>query len=327
MSTLFAEPGPETRDLLESEVFDVAIIGGGPAGASAAIYSARSKLSTIVLDKAPGNGALAITHQIANYPGVEESLTGLELLERMRRQAASFGARFVQTSVQNVFLDSDEKEIYTNDGILRARSVIIAVGARGRASKLAGEEELLGHGVSYCATCDAAFYQDRVVAVVGDNEEAVHEARVLTEFASNVYLLVPGKTVWGMDSGELSGAPNLEVRLQTRTMKVLGNPWVTGVLIQPKGEPPVELPVQGAFIYLSGSKPGTDFLMEQVPLDEEGYLQVDDTMATPVPGVFGVGDARRTPVKQAVIAASDGALAAIAAEKYVRGRQRLVQQR
>lgn len=327
MSALFAEPGPSAREVLEADVYDVAVIGAGPAGAATALYAARSKLNTVVLDKAPSNGALAITHQIANYPGVQENLTGQELLDRMRQQAAGFGAHFVQTGVQTAFLDQDEKEIFTNDGLLRARAVVVAVGARGRANKLPGEEELLGHGVSYCATCDGAFYQGKVVAVVGDNEEAVHEARVLTEFARQVYLLVPGQTVWGMSTGDLPDLPNLEVRLQTKTLRLIGSPWLTGVEIEPRGEGPTVLPVDGAFVYLSGSKPGTDFLLGQVPLDDDGYMLVDETMATQLPGVFAAGDARRTPVKQAVIAAADGALAAIAVEKYVRGRRRLVQQR
>ncbi|MGE5589850.1 MAG: NAD(P)/FAD-dependent oxidoreductase [Bacillota bacterium] len=327
MSAVFVQSEPVLEEILEARVYDVAIVGAGPAGASAALYAARGRLSTLVLDKAPGSGALAITHQIANYPGVEETLTGEELVERMRRHASSFGARFVQTSVQGVSLEGEEKELYTNDGIVRARSVIIAVGARGRATKLPGEAELLGRGVSYCATCDAAFHQGRVAAVVGDNEEAVHEARVLAQFASRVHLLVPGQTVWGMDSGEFPDLPNLTVHLQTRTLGVEGNPWVTGVRIQPRGGGDEVLPVQGVFIYLSGSKPATDFLMGQVPTDEGGYVQADETMATPVPGVFAAGDARRTPVKQAVIAAADGALAAIAAEKFVHGRKRLVDQR
>ncbi|MHB9145495.1 MAG: NAD(P)/FAD-dependent oxidoreductase [Symbiobacteriia bacterium] len=327
MGLLFAEPGPAARQLLEGDVYDVAVIGAGPAGAAAALYAARSRLSTVVLDKAPSNGALAITHQIANYPGVQENLTGQELLDRMRQQAADFGALFVQTSVQTVTLDREEKEIFTNDGILRARSVVVAVGARGRTRKLPGEEELLGRGVSYCATCDGAFYQDKVVAVVGDNEEAVQEARVLTEFARKVYLLVPGEAVWGMESGERPILPNLEIRLLTKTLRILGSPWITGVEVQHKGASPAVLPVDGAFVYLSGSRPGTDFLMGQAPLDEEGYMLVDDTMATAVAGVYAAGDARRTPIKQAVIAAADGALAAVAAEKYVRGHRRLVQQR
>lgn len=308
----------------EDRLYDVLIIGGGPAGASAAMYAARSGLSVLVLDKAPSTGALAITQLIANYPGVEGELTGLELLERMRRQAAGFGATFVQTSTQGVYLDGAEKEIYTPEAVYRGKSVIIAVGARGRNKLLPGEEELLGRGVSYCATCDGAFYKGREVAVIGDNEEAVHEAEFLTRFASTVHLIVPLKKLWGVE--ELPDLPNLKIYLQTKATAVEGDQKVTGLAISgPTGTG--QLAVDGVFIFLSGSKPGTDFLGGQVPLDSDGYLQCDETMATPVPGVFAAGDARKTPVKQAVLAAADGALAAIAADKYVNSRSRLVAQR
>lgn len=307
-----------------NEIYDVLIIGGGPAGASAALYAARAGNKTLVLDKAPATGALAITQKIANYPGVEGELTGLELLEKMRRQAASFGALFVQAAPQGVDLLSEIKEVYTPDAVYRAKSVIVAVGARGRNNMLPHEEELLGRGVSYCATCDAAFFQGKEVAVIGDNEEAVNEALFLTRFASQVHLLIPLGKVWGVD--ELPEHEKLKVYLRTKVTAIEGDGAVTGVRYSQNRGPEEHLPVSGVFVFLSGTKPGTDFLGGQVPLDEDGYLKCDETMATEVPGVFAAGDARKTIVKQAVIAAADGALAAISADKFVNNKKRLVAQ-
>lgn len=305
-------------------MYDVIIIGGGPAGATAAIYTARANLSTLVLDKAPGSGALALTHKIANYPGVPGDMTGRELLDTIRMQAAEFGAEFQTTSITAVDLEGETKTVFTPDGMFEAKAVIIATGSKGRNRMLTGEEELLGRGVSTCATCDGAFFKGKEVAVIGDSEEALEEAAALTKFASKIHFIVPRPELQGVDH-----TPELENTVwytKTRPLEILGVNKVEGVKLKlPSGGEQV-LPVDGVFVFLSGSKPGTDFLQGQVPLDEQGFMQLDAFMQSPVPGVFGAGEVRRSPVKQAVVAAADGAIAAMAADKFIHRRESLIPQ-
>lgn len=310
----------------QEKTWDIVIIGAGPAGAAAALYAARARMSTLVIDKSPGSGALAISEKIANYPGVEGEIPGRELLDAMHRQAASFGAVFVQAVAQGLQPQGLVKEVYTNKGVYRARSVIIAVGARGRSRKIPGEEEFTGRGVSYCATCDAAFYRDKVVAVVGDSEEALHEATFLTRFARLVHLVVPGSRLLGVE-GVTDAPPNMEIHWKTKADAVVGDAMAEGLAVTgPDGKQRV-IPVDGVFMYLSGGRPGTDFLMGLVPVDDDGYVLVDHHMATSVEGVYAAGDCRRPPMKQVVTAAADGALAALMADRHIHARKNIVSQR
>ncbi|MFM1653398.1 FAD-dependent oxidoreductase [Brevibacillus sp. B_LB10_24] len=305
-------------------MYDVIVIGGGPAGATAAIYTARGNLKTLVIDKAPGTGALALTHKIANYPGVEGEWSGKELLDKMRNQAKSFGAEFIQTTITAVDVEDEVKSIYTADGTFEAKTVIVATGSKGRNRMLPGEERLLGRGISTCATCDGAFYQDKVVAVIGESEEALEEAAALTKFAREIFFIVPRAELQGVESApEL---PNTHFYYRTRPVEIVGEKGVEGVKIRKASGEEELLPVDGVFIFLSGSKPGTSFLEDQVPLDEEGYMVLDEFMQSAVPGVFGAGEVRRSPVKQAVVAAADGAIAAMAVDKYINKRSKIVPQ-
>lgn len=314
---------PVTADVL-NEVYDLVTIGGGPAGASAAVYAARGKLKTLVIDKAPKAGTLAITHKIANYPGVREELTGLELLTRMQAQAKDFGADFVRTTVLSVDFTDEIKKIVVAEGTIQAKSVFIGVGAKAPSSKIAGEEEFTGRGVSYCSTCDAAFYQDRVVAVIGDNEEAIHEAEVLSKYCKTVKLLVPLAQVKGeADLTVLESKPNVEIYKRYRLKEIQGTDSVEKIVILDDQKVEQTWDVDGVFLYLGGMMPGTDFLKDAVKRDDEGYIIVDDYLRTNVDGVFAGGDARRTPIKQAVISAADGAIAALSAEQHVNKRSKL----
>ncbi|MBO9604537.1 MAG: FAD-dependent oxidoreductase [Paenibacillaceae bacterium] len=307
-------------------MYDVLIIGGGPAGASAAVYTARGGLSTLVLDKSPNAGALALTHKIANYPGIAEELSGKELLDRIRAQAASFGAEFKQTTITAVDLEGDTKYVFTADGMFEARAVIVATGSKGRNRMLPGEERLLGRGVSTCATCDGAFYQGKEVAVIGDSEEALEEAAALGKFASRIHFIVPRPELQGAGGHAPQELPGTQMYYRTRPLEIVGDNQVSGVRVKPAlGEEHV-IPVDGVFVFLSGSKPGTDFLDGQVPLDGEGFMELDASMQSPVSGVFGAGEVRRSPVKQAVVAAADGAIAAMAADKFINRRASLIPQ-
>lgn len=305
-------------------MYDVIVIGGGPAGASAAIYTARANLKTLVIDKAPGTGALALTHKIANYPGVEGELTGKELLDKMRSQAEGFGAKFIQTTISAVDVEDEEKHVYTAHGSFSAKAVIIATGSKGRNRMLPGEEKLLGRGVSTCATCDGAFYEGKRVVVVGDSEEALEEAMALTKFASEILFIVPRSELQGVE--EVPELPNTKLLYRTRPVEIVGENRVEGVKIRHATGEEELLETAGVFIFLSGSKPGTDFLEDQVPIDEEGFMIVDEYMQSAIPGVFAAGEVRRSPVKQAVVAAADGAIAAMAVDKYINRRTKIVPQ-
>lgn len=309
------------------DVFDFVAIGGGPAGASAAVYAARGKLKTLVIDKAPKAGTLAITHKIANYPGVREELTGLELLTRMQGHAQDFGAEFVRSTVLSIDVSDYIKKIEIAEGTIQAKSIFIAVGAKAPSNKIKGEEEFTGRGVSYCSTCDAAFYQDRIVAVVGDNDEAIHEAEVLAKFCKTVKLLIPVEQLKGnTDLSVFESYNNVEIYKRHRVREITGEDSVEKIVVLNDKKEEEVWEVDGIFLYLGGMRPGTDFLKDTVSRDEEGYVIVDENLRTTAEGVYAGGDARKTPVKQAVISAADGAIAAMAAEQYVNKRKKLLPQ-
>ncbi|MBO2520091.1 MULTISPECIES: NAD(P)/FAD-dependent oxidoreductase [Limnochorda] len=317
----------EGEELLEeAEPYDVAIIGGGPAGLSAAIYTARAGLRTVVIDKSAYAGALGLTDRIENYPGVPGPISGVELLSIFRRQAESFGAQILQETVLTVDPFQEPMEVGTTQRVLYARRLIVATGTMGRKASIPGEAELLGKGVSYCATCDGAFFRGRPVAVIGDNEEAVSEARFLTRFAEPVYFIPRGRKVRAPEAEleELRRHPKVVWKEGVKVREILGNGKVTGVrLAGPEGEE--VLPVEGAFVYLQGNQPILDFFPpgqgpEQTP---EGCVKVNEEMESSIPGVYVVGDLVCHRVRQAVFAAADGVMAALAVERSLSGRKSL----
>ena len=248
------------------EPYDVIIIGGGPAGASAAIYTARSDLRTLVIDKGLTAGALGITNKISNYPGVVGPLSGAELVETMRTQAESFGAEFITDKVVGVDLTSEPKRVMAGTNSFQTQTIIVATGSMGRTNVIPGEETFLGRGVSYCDTCDGAFFRDRPVVVVGTNDEAAEEALFLTKYTDQVHMIVPTPALHArsplMTAMEENSA--IDVRLGTRLREVVGNGHVQGVRVQPRGGEVEVLPAAGAFIYLQGAKPITDYLLGQL---------------------------------------------------------------
>ena len=305
--------------------YDVIIIGGGPGGASAAIYTARADLRTLVIDKGLTAGALGITAKISNYPGVPGPVSGADLVEIMRGQAESFGAQFLTDKVVGVDISGDTKTVIAGTGVYNAKAIVLATGSMGRTSTVPGEEEFLGRGVSYCATCDGAFFRDQDVAVIGNNDEALEEALFLTKFASKVDLVVPTPALKARNAlaEEALANPKINLRLGTRLKEITGNGKVDGINVQPRGGQVEQLPVSGAFVYLQGGRPITDYLMEQLETNEGGCLVADNDMQTTTPGVFAIGDLICTHIKQAVIAASDGVIAAVAIDKYINDRKAL----
>ncbi|MGD1904420.1 MAG: NAD(P)/FAD-dependent oxidoreductase [Leptolyngbyaceae cyanobacterium] len=303
--------------------FDVVIIGGGPAGCSCALYTSRAELKTVILDKNPAVGALAITHKIANYPGVATDISGDALLEIMRDQAIAYGTTYQRAQVFGIEADGPLKKVYTPEGTFTGKALVLATGAMGRTASLQGETEFLGRGVSYCATCDGAFYRSREVAVVGINQEAVEEAQFLTKFASKVHWITP-KAIPEDDTHaqHLLTIANIKHWERTRLMKISGDDTgVTGVEVKPRGQDPLDLAVDGVFVYQSGSKPITDFIHDQVAFKADGGVEVDEMMTTSVEGVWAIGDIRNTPFKQAVVAAGDGCVAAMSIDRFLNSRQ------
>lgn len=306
-----------------TELYDVIIIGGGPAGLTAGIYSARANLKTIILDKSKTAGALAYASLIENYPGLEKPLTGKELLERIRSQTLSFGVEYKEEQVVGVDLVSETKEVITMGGSYKGKAVIIATGSMGRKPTIKGEGELLGRGVSYCAVCDAPFFRGKKVAVLGDSEEAAKEAQYLTEFAEECFLITPSSKL-KVDS-EHPVFSNRKVKILTgySIKEITGTDFVTGIQVKDKEGVENHIEISGVFVYLQGSQPVTDFLGEALQVDERGFIIVDNFMQTNIQGIFAAGDVASPHARQVIIACAQGAIAALSAEKYVRGRSRI----
>jgi thioredoxin reductase (NADPH) len=305
------------------DLYDVIIIGGGPAGLTAAQYASRSGLKTVVLDKSAAAGALAYSHRIENYPGITEAVSGAELLSMFRKQALAFGAEYVETQVGSVNFDNDIKEVYGTENVYKGKTVIVATGSMGRKASIPGEEEFLGKGVSYCATCDAAFFKGLAVCVVGDSEEAVREAGVLAHHAKEVSIITPLKDpTFSVD--DLSLPPDrVRIITKTRVVSIHGTEFVNTIQVKDteSGEER-EMPVDGVFIYLVGSRPVVDFLNASLPLSDKACVMTHRSMETSIPGVFAAGDVTCGEVRQVVVASAFGCIAALSAEKFIHNRKR-----
>ena len=305
-----------------SDLYDVIIIGGGPAGLSAAQYAARAKLKTIVLDKSRTAGALAFANRIENYPGLSEPLTGKELLDIFRKQAVNFGAEYAEVQVIGVNLSSNVKEVFTMDKNYSGKTAIIATGSMGRKPTIKGEAEFLGKGVSYCAICDAAFYKGKTVCVIGDSEEAVKEAGLLTKFADTVYLISPSSRLKVEDDYPVLSEPHLKILLGQSVTAIEGNEVVERIKMSGADKKETSLEVSGVFVSLHGNKPIIDFLGGNVELSEEECIVTNRMMETSIPGVFAAGDMTCTEVRQVVVSAANGCIAALSAERYITHRSR-----
>ncbi len=305
-------------------IHDVLIVGGGPSGLACAIYAARGKLSTVVLDRAPTAGALAYATKIANYPGIRGVVSGADLLDNLRAQAIDFGAAYHKAAVIGLDLISETKVAYCPEGEFKGRTVVIATGSRGRNEKIEGEEAFLGRGVHYCATCDAAFYADKVVGVVGWDEVALEESLFLTRFASHVHIVSPKTALHGpvhvLD--EITACPSITVHNGLKAVSVVGDSSVTGLQVRARDGQETVLPMDGVFMLLAGTAPITDFLGGQLKLTPEGCIEVDCNCETSVPGVYAVGDVTCVHPNQAIIAAGEGVIAALAIDRYLKGRER-----
>ncbi|UCH34729.1 MAG: FAD-dependent oxidoreductase [Armatimonadota bacterium] len=307
----------------EQQTYDLVIIGAGPAGGTAAIYAARARLGTLVIDKAKVGGSLAVAPWIANFPGCTKPMPGVKLAGIIKQQAIDLGAEYLQAPVLGVDFNADPKQVFTTEGVRAAKTVIVATGAMGRGSRVPGEDEFLGRGVSYCATCDAAFYDGQIVAVVGKTEEAVDDALLLAKFAQRVYLVAPSANLSVGEEGQraVEADARIELLQERKLTEVRGEEQVKEIVLAAADGSTQTLEVGGVFIYLAGNKPVVDFLHEALELTGDGCIRADSTMATSIPGVFAAGDVRCTDFRQAITAAGDGAIAAMSADRYVNRRE------
>lgn len=300
-------------------MYDIIIIGSGPAGLSAAIYAQRACLDTIVIEKNGISGGQVLnTWEVDNYPGFP-GVTGFELSRQFREHANKLGARVVQDEVVQVELSGNVKKVVCEEEAYEARCVILASGAHHRTLEVPGEEELRGAGVSYCATCDGAFFRGRTVAVVGGGDAALEDAIFLARMCEKVYIVHRRDKLRGAKrlQERLQALENIEFVWNSETVAIEGNAQVEALrLRQTKTGEERRLDVDGVFIAV-GIAPESELYAGQLELDEQGYIRADESGQTSVPGVFAAGDVRTKALRQILTAASDGANCVASAERYL----------
>lgn len=309
-----------------AKLYDVILIGGGPTSLSAAVYTAREDLSTLIIEKALIGGMAAITDQIDNYPGFAEGVAGMQLAEQLQKQAERFGAIIEYGEVQSILRDGNELVVKTDMDEFRARAVLVGTGSDYSKIGAPGEAEYYGRGVHYCATCDGAFYRDKKLAVVGGGNSGVQEAIFLTRFASHIDLLVrstvKASSVLQRELQKYVDEGKVTVHLQTTISEIKATDGkVTSVDVMEAGAAK-ELTVDGVFIFV-GLKPNTQFLVgSEVALDEQGLVKTDDTYHTAMQGVFASGDVRSGATMQVASAVGEGASAALSIRHYLEDQER-----
>ena len=301
--------------------YDVIIIGGGAAGLTAGIYTCRAGLKTLMLERLMPGGQVINAERIENFPGFPDGVSGAEIGPLMQQQAMNHGLEIQLGEVDELAQDGANWRVSAWGTEYVGKAVIIAGGSTLRKLGVAGEEDLFGAGVSYCATCDGGFFMNQVVGVVGGGDSALDEAIVLTEYASKVILFHRGDAFTGEKilQERVMSNPKIEVRWNTTVSEIIGDGQVEGVALvdETTGETS-RVDLSGVFIYI-GLDPNTEYLRDALPLDGGGHVQTDIWMATPARGVFAAGDIRQNSAAQLVSAAGDGATAAIAARRYVEG--------
>jgi thioredoxin reductase (NADPH) len=312
-----SEPVSETG----ADVFDVVIVGAGPAGLTAGIYASRGRLKTAVLERNMAGGQIALTDLVENYPGFPEGISGFDLSQKMKEQAEKFGAEMRE--IEGVAeLRSDPEGCYvvaTDREEIRTRAVILAPGVEPRRSGIPGEAEFIGRGVSWCATCDGALYRGKTVAVIGGGDSAVEEGMFLTKFADKVYLVHRRDELRAAEIAQerAFANPKVEFVWDSVPRQIDGDQLVEALEVENvKTGESRSLPVNGVFMYI-GQIPNTAWLKDTVELDEYGYIVTDELLRTSLPGVFACGDAHANPLKQIVMAVGEGALAAVQVERYL----------
>lgn len=300
-------------------LYDVAIIGAGPSGLTAGLYAARAKLSTVILEKMFPGGQAALTHNIENYPGFTEGVNGAELTDAMKKQAERFGAEFINGDVDKIDKNNDLFTVFMKSESIKANSVVLATGAQPRKVGVKGEKEFTGRGISYCATCDGAFYKDKPIAIVGGGDTAIQEALYLTRFASSIYVIHRRNELRATKILQERAFNNEKIKFiwDSVVNEINGKDAVEEVVVENVKTGKLDsISVDGVFIAI-GYTANTAFVKDLVQLDEQGYVITDDRMTTKTPGLFAAGDIRQKPLRQVVTAVADGAIAAAEAGRFL----------
>ncbi len=305
---------------MEQKLYDILIIGGGPAGYTAALYGARSGLSVGVLEKLSPGGQMATTSEVDNYPGFPEGVDGFDLGEKMQQGAERFGAETIFAEVHGADLAATPKKIQTSEGEFQAKTVIVATGAYPRELGLPNEGALRGRGVAYCATCDGMMYKDKVVVVSGGGNTAVEDAIYLSKICAKVYLVHRRDALRATPVYlEALRKGGVEILWNTKIVEFLQDKRLTGVKLENVQDGSSRnLACDGVFVAI-GRVPDSKILEGQVDMDKSGYIIAGEDTKTNVPGVFAAGDVRTKAVRQIVTAAADGASAAHSAEEFLLG--------
>ena len=302
-------------------IYDVIIIGSGPAGLAAGVYAQRARLSSIIIEKEyMSGGQILNTYEVDNYPGLP-GINGFDLGMKLREHCEGLGAEFVTAEVEKVSLaeDGQTKLVQTAEETYQAKTVILAMGARHRLLEVPGEEEFTGMGVSYCATCDGAFFKDRVTAVVGGGDVAVEDALFLARGCEKVYLIHRRDSLRAAAALQEKAMENekIEILWDTVVTGIQGHEQVEGIgLLNKKTGEERSLPVDGVFVAV-GNQPNSKIVTELLHLDKNGYISADETGVTGIPGIFAAGDIRTKQLRQIVTAVSDGANAVTSVQNYL----------
>ncbi|MCL2368101.1 MAG: thioredoxin-disulfide reductase [Oscillospiraceae bacterium] len=303
------------------DIYDLLIVGGGPGGLAAGVYGSRGRLKTAILEKGRPGGQAATTEELENYPGIF-GLTGPAMMDQFAAHAQKFGTEIIRATVVDLDLKSDVKKITASDGAeYLAHSVVLAPGAEPRSMNIKGEHRLRGRGVSYCATCDADFFEELDIVVLGNGDTAIEEAMYLTKFAETVTIIVAqdeGVLACNKASAEKAFAnPKIKWVWNSVVEEICGEELVESLSLKNiKTGEESSLEIHGVFVFV-GTVPKTEFLKGHIALDDEGYIITNEAMETDVEGVFAAGDARAKYLRQVITAAADGAIAAVTAEKYL----------
>jgi thioredoxin reductase (NADPH) len=300
-------------------MYDVIIIGGGPAGLTAGLYNARARLNVLLLERLAPGGQVLTTDWVENYPGFPDGLSGFELMDRMKTQAEKFGLKIQSDEVTKLELSENRKTVLTAGGSLETKAIILCCGATWKRLGVEGEDQLMGKGVSFCATCDGPFYRNQEVAVIGGGDTAVEEAIFLTRFVSKIYLVHRRDKLRATRvlQERAMSQEKIEFIWNSIPMKILGEKGVEAIeLRNVKTQAVVRKNVQGVFVFI-GTLPNTGLVKGLIRLDENGFVATDDNMQTSVPGVFAAGDIRSKLFRQISTAVGEGAAASYAVEKYL----------
>lgn len=302
-------------------IYDIVIVGGGPAGYTAALYASRAGLSTLLLEKMSAGGQMALTGDIENYPGFDEGIDGLTLGMKMQQGAERFGAKTEYAEVTAVDFSKKIKEIKTDYTTYYAKTVVVSSGANPRELGVKGEEELVSRGVHYCAHCDGRFYKNKTVVVVGGGNSAVQDALYLSRLAQKVYLVHRRDELRAtkLYYDQLLKSENIEFVWNSVVEEFISDGRLNAIKIKNIVTQEIsEISCDGVFVSI-GRKPATEFLCDAVELDNNGYIIADESTKTNVEGVYAVGDVRTKALRQVVTAVADGAVAVHYAEEYLRG--------